>query len=97
MNKQSPFLLRTTRQLNGGAIVTGLGFLLYLGASGMGWLAAADALAALFALLGLYVLASAAALRRKDKEAVSYSLLWGLGALTILLAACALLALKSRL
>ncbi len=35
--------------------------------------------------------------RERDKEAVSYSLLWGQTALTVLLAACAVLGLKQRL
>ena len=50
-----------------------------------------------FALVSLYVFASAAAGRLKDKEAVSYSLLWGTGALAMLTCLCALAALRQRL
>ena len=35
--------------------------------------------------------------RKRDKAAVSYNLLWGTGALTILLVACAVLSVKVRL
>lgn len=94
MKKQRGLLLYTVRQMNGGAIVSGLGFLLYLGARVLGWTAAADVLALAFALVSLYVLLSVAAGRRRDKEAVSYNLLWGQGALTLLLCLCAALTLR---
>lgn len=93
----SKFFLRTPRQMNAGAIGTGLIFLAYLGVSAMGKLAAADGIALLGSLAALYVLASVAAGRRRDKEAVTYSLLWGQTALTLLLLACAVLAVRERL
>lgn len=91
------FLLREVRQMNLGAIVSGVGFLLYLGTSALEWTAAADILALIFAPVSLYVFASVSAGRRRDKEMVSYNLLWGQGALTILLCMCAVLTLREWL
>ena len=94
MKKQNRFLLRTVRQMNRGAIVSGVGFLLYLGASALEWTAAADILALIFAPVSLYVFASVAAGRQRDKETVSYNLLWGQGALALLLCMCAALTIR---
>lgn len=91
------FLLRGVKRLNRGAMVSGAGFLLYLGAAALGKRGIADGLAAVFALAALYVFASAAAERRRDKEAVSYNLLWGTGALAALLCLCAAASLRQRL
>lgn len=91
------FLLREVRQMNLGAIVSGVGFLLYLGTSALEWMAAADILALIFAPVSLYVFASVSAGRRRDKEMVSYNLLWGQGALTLLLCMCAVLTLREWL
>lgn len=91
------FLLQSVRQMNAGAMVSGLGFLLYLGASVLRWEVAADLIALVFSVIALYVFVSVSAGRKRDKEAVSYSLLWGQGALTLLLAAFAALAVKLRL
>ena len=95
--KQKGFLLRGVKRLNLGAMVSGLGFLLYLGAAALGRRGAADALSLVFALVSLYVFASTAAERRRDKEAVSYNLLWGTGALAALLCLCAAASLRQRL
>lgn len=92
MKKQ--ILLQTVRQMNAGAMVSGLGFLLYLGAAALGRDGAKDIVAIAFGLVSLYVFASVAEGRRRDKAAVSYNLLWGQGALTLLLCMCAVLALK---
>lgn len=97
MKPRKSLLLRGVRQLNQGAIAAGAGFLLYLGASVLGWRGIADGLAVVFALASLYVFASAAAERRRDKEAVSYNLLWGTGALAALLCLCAAASLRQRL
>lgn len=90
-------LLRTVRQMNMGAIVSGVGFLLYLGASALARTTAADVLALVFAPVSLYVFASVAAGRQRDKEMVSYNLLWGQGALTLLLCMCAALTIREWL
>lgn len=95
--KEKGFLLRGTKRLNLGAIVSGVGFLLYLGAAALGRRGIADGLALVFALASLYVFASAAEGRRRDKEAVSYNLLWGTGALAALLCLCAAASLRQRL
>lgn len=97
MKEKKGFLLQTVRQMNGGAALSGAGFLLYLGASAIGWETAADILVIAFGVVSLYVFASVSEGRRKDKEAVSYSLLWGTGALALLLCGCAVLTIRLRL
>ena len=95
--KKKGLLLRTTRQVNQGAIASGLGFLLYLGLRIIGLSAVSDAAVMLFALISLWVFVSAADLRQKDREAVSYNLLWGTGALAIMMAAFAALTIRQWL
>lgn len=97
MKEKKGFLLRTVKQMNIGAVVSGLGFLEYLALSALGPETAADASAVVFALVSVYVFASVAAGRSRDKEAVSYSLLWGTGALALLMGGCAVLTVKMRL
>lgn len=97
MKRKNSLLLQGVKQLNRGAVVSGIGFLLYLGAAALGRQAAADALSLVFAAVSLYVFASVAAERTRDKEAVSYNLLWGTGALAALLCMCAVLTLRERL
>ena len=94
MKRQNRLLLRNIRQMNLGAIISGVGFLLYLGASALAWTGLAGVLALIFAPASLYVFASVAAGRSRDKEMVSYNLLWGQGALTILLCMCAALTIR---
>ena len=94
MKRKKSLLLQGVTRLNLGAMVSWAGILLYLGAAALGWRGAAEALALAFALVSLYVLASAAAERRRDKEAVSYNLLWGQGALAALLCLCAAAAVR---
>lgn len=94
MREKKGFLLQTVRQMNAGAIVSGLGFLLYLALSALEAETAADIAAVAFGLVSVYVFASAAAGRSRDKEAVSYSLLWGTGALALLMGGCAVLTVK---
>nr|WP_325185002.1 hypothetical protein [uncultured Oscillibacter sp.] len=94
MREKKGFLLQTVRQMNAGAIVSGLGFLLYLALSALEAETAADIAAVAFGLVSVYVFASVAAGRSRDKEAVSYSLLWGTGALALLMGGCAVLTVK---
>lgn len=75
MRERSGFLLQTVGQMNAGAIVSGLGFLLYLALSALGLETAADIAAVALGLVSVYVFASVAAGRSRNKEAVSYSLL----------------------
>lgn len=97
MKEKKSLLLQTEKQMNAGAIVSGLGFLLYLALSALGWETASDIAAVAFALVSAYVFASVSAGRSRDKERVSYSLLWGTGALAILMVSCAVLTVKLRL
>lgn len=97
MKERNGVLLQTTRQINTGAVVSGIGFLLYLGALALRLEDAADVIAIAFGVAAFYVFASALFLRLRDREAVSYSLLWGTGALALLLGGCALLGIRLRL
>ena len=95
-NKQG-FLLQTVKQMNNGAIVSGIGFLLYVAASALQLEVLADILVIAFGIVAVYVLVSVAEGRKKDNKAVSYNLLWGQTALTILLVGCAVLTIRLRL
>ena len=97
MKKQTGLLLQNIRQMDLGAIISGLGFLLYLGSCALEWRLVADILSQVFGAVSLYVFASVAKGRRRDREAVSYNLLWGQGALTVLLCMCAVLTVREWL
>lgn len=97
MKQKRSFLLQGVKRLNLGAIICGIGFLLYLGMAALGWRGPAGVLSLGFAAAAVYVFASVAAGRRRDKEAVSYNLLWGQGALTVLLCLCAMVTLRQGL
>ena len=97
MREKKGFLLQTVKQMNAGAVVSGLGFLVYLALSALGAEGVADIAAIAFGLVSVYVFASVAVGRSQDKEAVSYSLLWGTGALALLMGGCAVLTVKLRL
>lgn len=97
MKERKSLLLQTVKQMNVGVSVAGVGFLLYIAASALKLGVAADLISVVFGLIALYVFASVSAGRRKDKEAVSYNLLWGSGALAILLCGCAAVTIKLRL
>ncbi len=88
MRRKKSLLLQGVKQMNLGAAVSGGGFLLYLGAAALEWRGAAGVLALAFVPASLYVFASVAAGRRRLKEAVSYNLLWGQGALAALWCLC---------
>lgn len=95
--KKRPFLLQEVSKMQQGYIAAWIGFLLYLGASALSWDAAAIVIGIAFGILSLYVFCSVAALRRRDKTLVGYNLLWGMGALTILLLGGAVLEMRQRL
>jgi len=97
MRRERTFLLHGAKQLNLGAIISGAGFLLYLLASALEQKGAADLLAVVFGVVSVYVFASVAQARRRDKEGVSYSLLWGQGALALLMGMCAILTVREWL
>ena len=91
-DKRKGLLFQTKKQMNNGAIATGLGFVLYLALLAMGLELPADLVAVAFGVVGIFNSLSVLEGRRKDKENISYNLLWGQLALTIFLVACAVLA-----
>ena len=96
-DKKKGLLLRTKKQMNNGAVATGLGFVLYMVLLVLGQELAADLVAIAFGVVGIYVSLSVMEARSRDKEEISYNLLWGQLALTIFLVACAVLAIRQRL
>lgn len=87
-SKKNGILMKTTREICIGAAVSGIGFLAYLGAAAMKWQMLSGIISIIFFLIALLSMVSSASLRKRSKEAVSYNLLWGTGALTVLLGAC---------
>lgn len=85
------------RRIRAGAVASGVGFALYLALLVMGLQGAADVVNVVFAAAAVWTFLDAAELRGKDREAVSYSLLWGTGALALMLAAFAVLMVRQRL
>ena len=77
--------LKPGKQLNSGAIVGGIGFALHLVLSALEWRTAALIVAIGFGIEAAYTFFSAVDCREKDKDSVSYNILWGTGAVMILL------------
>ena len=77
--------LKPGKQLNSGAIVGGIGLALYLVLSALEWRTAALIVAIGFGIEAAYTFFSAVDCREKDKDSVSYNILWGTGAVMILL------------
>ena len=96
-DKRKGLLFQTKKQMNNGAVATGLGFVLYMVLLVLGQELAADLVAIAFGVVGIYVSLSVMEARSRDKEEISYNLLWGQLALTIFLVACAVLAIRQRL
>ena len=96
-DKKKGLLLQTKKQMNNGAVATGLGFVLYMVLLVLGQELAADLVAIAFGVVGIYVSLSVMEARSRDKEEISYNLLWGQLALTIFLVACGVLAIRQRL
>lgn len=81
-------------KLNKGYVTSAVGFVAYLAAcAGVGQ-AKAGVLALIFAIVSIYVFLSVAAAREDDKEKVGYNLLWGSGALAIMMCAFAVASIK---
>ena len=97
MKEKKSFLLQSKKEMNIGVATSGIGFLLYLAASAMASTIVADAIACVFGLIALYVWFSVMAAREEDKESVSFNLLWGQSALTLMLVGFAVLAIRMRL
>lgn len=81
-------------KLNKWYTVTACGFLLYLIACGVVGQKLAGVVALIFFVIAAYLFFSASAARSKDKEKVGYNLLWGSGAMALLLGAGTYLSLK---
>ena len=96
-NKKRGLLFQTKKQMNNGAIATGLGFVLYLVLLVLGLELPADLVAIAFSVVGIFNSLSVLEGRRRNREDVSYNLLWGQLALTIFLVACAVLAVRQRM
>ena len=76
-DKKKGLLFQTKKQMNNGAIATGLGFGLYLVLLVLGLELPADLVAIAFSVVGIFNSLSVLEGRRKDKEDISYNLLWG--------------------
>ena len=73
---------------------TACGFLLYLIACGVVGQKIAGVIALVFAVIAVYLFFSASAARSEDKEKVGYNLLWGSGAMALMLGAFAIASIK---
>ena len=96
-NEKKGFTLKTRKQLNWGAAASGLGFLLFLLVSALDLGVLKDIVVVVCALISLWVFVSASDVRKDDKEAVSYNLLWGTGALALMMVFFAFATLRMRL
>ena len=90
------YLLHGPQQLAMGAIFSGIGFLLYTVATIAGQQWAADALAFIFSIVSVYVFASVATERRRNKAAVSLNLYLGQADLALLNCLCAIVSLREK-
>ena len=89
--------LKPGRQINGGAVLGGIGVLLYIGCSALAWDGLALIIAIGFGLESLYVFLSTLEWRERDRDAVSYSIMWGTLALTLLMLVPAVMTVKLAL
>ena len=96
-DKKRGLLFQTKKQMNNGAIATGLGFVLYLVLLVLGLVLPAGLVAIAFRVVGIFNSLSVLEGQRRNREDVSYNLLWGQLALTIFLVACAVLAVRQRM
>ena len=88
--KEMPFIekdiwLKPGKELNTGAIIGGIGFAIYIALSALEWRGFALFAALAFGLEAGYAFLSALDCREKDKDSVSYNIVWGTGALAILM------------
>ena len=97
MKKEKKGLLQTKKQLNFGAALSALGFLLYLLVSALDLGILKDLTVCVVAAFSLWVFVSAADARKKDQELVSLNLMWGTGALAIMMVFFAMATIRMRL
>ena len=81
-------------KLTKGYVVSAMGFVAYLTACAIVGQKVAGIFAIVFALISIYVFLSVAAVRGEDKEKVGYNLLWGSGALALMMGAFAVASIK---
>lgn len=91
--------LKNLHQLHMGQILSGIGFVLYAAGSA---LALPDGVLAvglvIFTLIALWTLLSVMTYpKKRKKQEISYNIIWGQSALTILLGACAYLTIRSMI
>ena len=96
-DKKRGLLFQTKKQMNNGAIATGLGFVLYLVLLVLGLELPADLVAIAFGVVGIFNSLSVLEGRRRNREDVSYNLLWGQLARTSFLVACAVRSGRQRM
>lgn len=96
-NEKKDFLLKTKKQLNIGAGLSALGFLLFLLVSVLDLGILKDIVVIVFAAVSLWVFMSVTDARKADSEAVSYNLLWGTGALALMMVFFAFATIRVRL
>ena len=89
--------LKPGKQINNGAIAGGIGFVLYMAFSALGWSGIALIVAIGFGLESLYTFLSTLEWREKDRESVSYSIMWGTAALALLMLVPAVMTIKQAL
>ena len=91
------FELKTKKQLNRGAWVSALGFVAFLVVSALDLGILKDICVVVFAAVSLWVFLCVADVRKNDKESVTYNLLWGTGALAVMMVFFAFATLRMRL
>ena len=77
--------LKPGKALNSGAIIGGIGFAIYIALSALERRGLALFAGLVFGLEAGYAFLSALDCREKDKDSVSYNIVWGTGALAILM------------
>ena len=91
------FELKTKKQLNRGAWVSALGFVAFLVVSALDLGILKDICVVVFAAVSLWVFLCVADVRKSDKETVTYNLLWGTGALAVMMVFFAFATIRMRL
>jgi len=91
------FWLKPGPQMDRWAIISGIGFLVYLGLSVLNWEIPALIAAIVFGLIALFVFFSAMLGRSEDKDAVGYNAIWGSGALALMMLGLAVMTIRSWL
>ena len=89
--------LKPGKQINSGAIVGGIGFVLYLIFSALEWSGVALIAAIGFGIESLYTFLSALEWRERDRETIGYNIMWGTLALALLMLVPAVMTIRLAL